>query len=235
MAVEGPEYLESLRGLSPASEKAIGQERRYRFDGEMAMKCPKCGTEVPVSVLTTRLAEYGFLERRTQNDSRICYGLVTALMATSWALLSVSFNLFDKVPGGESQGTYESIIRAIPAIGGLILLYFALGVQSRFNDTGNIRRARAIQIEKEVGFSSFTLFEPWKRFQEGYYDVLGELAKESWWNRLPHVKNDIHRRGVEEYKRINKEPRISKYSRAITVVLWVIGALALFLLVRTLK
>jgi len=195
---------------------------------EKYLKCPNCGTEIDESVLTTRIAEYGFLERRMQNDSRISYGLIGALMVASLALVSASSDYYNSAPEGGRTGAFALAVGMIPGIGGFLLLYLAFRVQSRFNDTSNIRRARAIQIEEDLDFASFTLFKPWIRLDDRYYDVLGRLAKDSWWNRLPHVRFDNRRKGFEEYERINKESRISRYSKAILLVLWAIGALALF-------
>jgi len=104
------------------------------------------------------MEEYKALEARMQNDSRVGYNLMSALTAISSAIFTGTIALLSRViPNGLSPELLILIL--LGAVGSLFSLFMAKKIQLRFKDTGDIRMARAKDIEEELGLWSFRLFD----------------------------------------------------------------------------
>ena len=115
--------------------------------------------------MMSRLEEYKILEKRMQNDSQVGYLLMTALLAIFPVAYTLSLNYIFKAL---SDHHYSASLSIASLAGFVSMLSLLLGmcVQLRFRDTGEIRRARAIQIERALGYSSFRLFKDTSEIEE---------------------------------------------------------------------
>jgi len=117
------------------------------------------------------LEEYAALEKRSQNDSVVGYALVGAILLASLTLLNMAAEL---VANGSTVNKTLLVILAVASVSSLFVSRWIL---ARFRRAGDIRIARCVQIERELGMRSFMLFPPWLRGDEEYYALLGQLLE----------------------------------------------------------
>lgn len=152
--------------------------------------------------LEKRMVEYAALEARMQNDSSISYALFVGFAAASIAFLSGILSLYyDK---------RIDILVVLPLfVVSFMLLIAGEAVRRRFDYAGQIRMARAVEIEEQYGFYSFRLLEPWKKPpNDEYLRILGELASKKPWDGYFPTKNEFINRGRHHFN--NPPIRVSK-------------------------
>jgi hypothetical protein len=174
------------------------------------------------------LVEYGALERRIQNDSRVAYGLATALIAFATAILAAIAGLFltrilDK--------TNVFIIVFLLGNAAIIALYVGHCILKRFRETGDMRIARAIQIEDRLNIFSFRLFPPWNNLPNDYLWRFGETVSFLKWDG-----SNVDQRillesiGSIQLTKIFKSMRITKLYDVIIGIFFIIWLIFLILI-----
>ncbi len=167
--------------------------------------------------------EYRVIEARLHNDSKINYAIVGSFLAGAFILFSAFVSTL--ISAAESDQT--SLTKwALPITTGLfavLLVYFGKRVFVRFNETGEIRRARAIHLERLLQIASFRLFPPWVEMDPEDYLALGESFSHASWNGGPQSRQSFEVRGIQEYWRIQSSAKvgdlIGSFTWAATIVL----------------
>jgi hypothetical protein len=146
--------------------------------------------------------EYGALEARIQNDSRVAYSVFGATLTASLTLAGL---LLVYVDFAEDPAKFLTLA-------GLALSILEIGrrIQDRFNDTSGLRIARAVQLERTLGIHSFRLFPPWYEFPDGYFLTLGERTSGSKSDGSSTAINYFDYKGKKEYERVITDTRVSK-------------------------
>lgn len=171
------------------------------------------------------IAEHRALEKRMQNDSNIAYAVYTASIAAVAILLTASLDLYFKDQSARPSAMVLSLLA-------IILSLISMPVMERINATGEIRRARAVQIEKEIGFFSFRLFEPWGvTIPEDYFITLGEIAEKNVWDGSDVSRANFILAGRLYRNELMKTRPWSKLFKVISVSVLVAAAVLLILLI----
>jgi len=175
--------------------------------------------------------EYQALESRVQNDARVGYTVVAAMIAASFALMSAWLATFgDKILADEFD-LPEFLITFLLASASVVLLQTAISIQERFADAGKVRVARAVQIEEELKIYSFRLFPPWCEHPDDYMSYLRKWmsrgVKEEESPTEEDAKTLLKRFG--DKKRVSRSFRVLGYfSIGVWVVLTILSGLFAF-------
>jgi len=156
-----------------------------------------------------RWQEYRVLEARMQNDSRLVYGLIAAQYGLAFGFLSALFVYLGRIEDLSRIGATQFLTAIALGVSSIFILVVSQMIQKRLNDTGNVRRARAVQLEYLLGIHSFRLFPPWKDPPLGYLHRLGEIARSEAWNNNPETESQYYNAGDREYTRICKGSTIT--------------------------
>jgi hypothetical protein len=191
------------------------------FDlGETAMEDSDRETKLPKRRFSELMAEHDSLERRMQNDSRIYYGLITSLYGFAVALLSGYVYYLSKT-NGDGLTLFRITASLAVVIASIAILALAGMIQDRLNAVGDLRRARAVEIEKEIGIFSFRLFPPWTEVPNGTRVALGEIAQELKLQNQADYERFLQE-GERKYKEIMDRTRMSETIRCIRILFWAI-------------
>jgi len=157
--------------------------------------------------------EYKVLEARLHSDSNVAYAILGSFLAGSFVLLSVAISTL--IDAAESQ-TLSFASLAVATVTGLFasaLVYLGIRIFTRFNETGDIRRSRAVRLEKDLQISSFRMFPPWVEVDPADYLALGEIATNVGWNGCPETRRAFEVMGIQEYWRIqnSRKTRVLVY------------------------
>jgi hypothetical protein len=153
--------------------------------------------------------EYKALEARMHNDSRVIYGLVAAQLALAFGFLSAFFAYLDRIEDASAIEVGQVLTALVLGASSILVMIITSFIQRRVNDTGNIRRARAVQLEFALGIHSFRLFPPWKDLPPGYLHRLGEISRNEAWNGNPETYNQYCNAGDREYTNVCRRLTIS--------------------------
>jgi hypothetical protein len=165
------------------------------------------------------VAEYNILEQRIQHDSRIAYTVVTSFLIASFALFGTSMTIFIDSSSFWESGVNASVpsllnmsVPILLVILSIILIAISNYILTKFNETGDIRIARAIQIERNNNLYSFRLFPPWREFPDPpqeFMITLGQQRLRKKWDRTVAHLFELEKNGLEEYERINTKRRFT--------------------------
>lgn len=200
------------------------------------MKCPQCGNNVPNP--NQLLDEYRAIENRLQNDSRVFYSVIVALLILTGSSFLAYLSYLQSFQGKEIFQILlgEWIIFGSLALLPLIFILSAVLIQSRIIRVGNIRIARAIEIEQHLDMRNFRLFHPWHVVDDNYFAILGLVSE-------PPAKGDPYKLPLY-YEEIGKKyyektmhPRFRKVSRILqiatfTVILILVVLFGIFTFVK---
>lgn len=143
------------------------------------------------------------------NDSRVIYSLLAAQIALAFGFLSAFFAYLGGLQDATTLNVGQALTALVLGASSILVMIVASLIQKRVNDTGNIRRARAVQLESWLQIHSFRLFPPWKELPLGYLQRLGEIALSERWNGNPETYTQYYNAGDKEYTRMNRMLRIS--------------------------
>lgn len=182
--------------------------------------------------------EYSALEARMQNDSRVAYTVLGALLTATVTLLSASIVYFGAISASPEAADFTKFSFALfTGLSAVFTVMAASAVEGRFRDTGIIRQARAAQIEQLLGIHSFRLFRPWVKtlsdVPTGYFSVLGQIAWDDESDRPPPCGYDL----IGQWKHFNVMagvPFSRQLRRLRTAVLILVGLSLVVSLVRVL-
>ena len=162
--------------------------------------------------------EYKVLEARLHSDSTISYAILGSFLAGSFVLFSVFVSTLLAAAELEKATISDWALPVITGFFAAILVYLGSRIFMRFNDTGEIRRSRAVHLEKVLGISSFRMFPPWVVVDPDDYLALGEIFSRVSWNGDPRTRQALEVKGIQEYWRIQNERRISSLIRFLPAV-----------------
>jgi hypothetical protein len=177
--------------------------------------------------LKKRLAEYAALEARMHSDSSISYSIFVGFTVAALAFMASVFTLY-------YQGNINIFVTAPLMLVPILLLTIAKVIRSRFDYTGHIRMARAVEIEQQLGFYSFRLFEPWRIAPtDEYYRILGELAPPEYGRKGATSMAELICSGKKYFN--NPPQRVSKTLRlmyrivfSVIALYWLLVLVSLF-------
>jgi len=187
------------------------------------MKCPSCGKDLPRSEHEV-ISEYNALESRVQNDSRVFYSVIVGLVALAGTSLSAYLLYLSNLSGWNSLDSRQKLNSFVLAIMPIVFLYMATRVQKRLISTGDIRIARASQLEQDLGFRSFRLFPPFRHTDDDYYYGLGRIARARQSRGKKVSREEIIEEGKRFYSKTVDGIRISG-------MYWVMLIIVMFLII----
>lgn len=171
--------------------------------------------------------EYKVIEARLHSDSKVAYAILGSFLAGSFILISAFVSTL--ISAAESDET--TLARwALPIVTGFfaaVLVYLGSRTFTRFNETGDVRRARAVNLEKQLQISSFRMFPPWVEVDLEDYLALGEISSKVSWNGSHQSRQAFEVKGIQEYWRIQNSRRMRDLLHLFS---WIVATALAFLL-----